>query len=297
MQGVLELILVYIVLCCYSFSKYHFLQAQLQRSVRLNAGDPMPFTPCNGQGRTKEPVTDTRPIYNMSGRDALNIIETVRRSQGDCASFKANRIMPVLSIRFENGVKLLGQAQHAIRIANQMSNLLTTADCGGKFNVSSCGGDSIDIARNPGYFYSLVRNTYEADKQVLGSGIVFEQNVRKEMEYFAPYSLKNENDSYFTVKDLSTTWGLQYLEFLEYLRTIAKSRSYLCKTVLFTPRKNQSMDRNSVFKTQPLVEYTDGLWGRPYYQCEATRLWMVPYVIPFFSVRNNSKQADILQFM
>ena len=245
---------------------------------------------CNGLPRTTDPVVDDRPVYsNMSGQQAINLISRIAEEQVECLQSKS---LPTLSIRYESTVTFRKQANNAIRIANELSYLLTRGACG-------AGQSRTQYDMNNGtydhYLYSLVRNTFSVDQAIMGAGIVFRKNALNGKEYFAPYSL-TRNTSY-EVRDRATKIVNEEKLLLQYLHRRAKQRNFACFTSLFTPRKNDSHDRTDVFLTQPYTEYIDGLWGRPYFECYSSKRWLVPYLAPFFRLNYTAKSRNIVDFM
>lgn len=244
---------------------------------------------CSGLPRTTVQAQDDRPVYfNVSGRHDLHLIRSITAEKADC---RPKKPIPKLSIRYESNVAFRKQAENAIRVANQMSYLLTRGACG-----AEKGRTSFDMnnASHDHYFYSLVRNTFSIDEKVLGAGIIFRQNALTGKEYFAPYSL--QGNSSFYVRDKATRIGLEEKQLLAYLTEAAKNRTFACHTSTFTPKLNNK-DDVSVNFTQPYVEYIDGLWGRPYFECVSTKKWLVPYMAPFFQLNYSAPRKDILNFM
>ena len=39
-----------------------------------------------------------------------------------------------------------------------------------------------------------------------------------------------------------------------------------------------------------MVEYEDGTWSKPYYDCGGGNIWMMTYTVPFFGFDKNNKQ-------
>ena len=40
--------------------------------------------------------------------------------------------------------------------------------------------------------------------------------------------------------------------------------------------------------TMTLVNYDDGLWSTPYFDCGGGNIWMMTYTVPFFCLSNGS---------
>ena len=259
---------------------------------------PEPLATCDGRNRTTEPVRDTRKVFNMTGREALTIIDEVRRGQGDCEAFYKNNaegLIPLLNIRFESD-QFRQQVEHALRNANFLSDLFTRGPCAGDFTHGNFTGDpTLDIADS--LLYSVMRNNMEGEPLIFGSAFWFKKGVYKNRTYFAPYAFKKKEDRYLRVKDLSTTWGKVHTVFLSFMQTRTENRSYLCKTSYFSPRKNQSADHKQRYLVHAEMEYIDGMWGRPYFECTTSKAWIVGYFVPFFRIRYDKKPENSLEFM
>ena len=37
-----------------------------------------------------------------------------------------------------------------------------------------------------------------------------------------------------------------------------------------------------------MVEYEDGTWSKPYYDCGGANIWMITYTVPFFGFRDGN---------
>ena len=251
---------------------------------------PQQNTTCNGLPRTVYPVVDDRPVYyNMSGRQAIDLISRIAGQQADCYQ---NKTINTLSIRYESSIAFRKQAENAVRIANQLSYLLTRGECGAERSRTPC---DISNGTYDHYLYSLVRNTFSIDKEVMGAGIIFRKNALDDKEYFAPYSLTRNTS--FEVRDRATKIVNDEEMLLSYLQKRAKNRNLECFTSLFAPKKNETHDEKDVFLIQPYVHYIDGLWGRPYFECYSSKKWLVPYMAPFFKLNYTAERKDILDFM
>ena len=262
--------------------------------VRQNEDPPLAVGTCNGQDRTVSPLRDNRPVYNMTGRDALNLIGKVQNGRGDCKnSYTDGELhVPLLAIRFESNTTFRQQAEHAVRIANQMSYLFTRGSCGAEKQRSV-----FNITGNEDYIFSVIRSTFEVDDLVLGAGLSFQRNVLSGKEYFAPYVRRLYNQAYFTVWDQENNMTAEQNAFVDYIRSIAHTRSYWCRTSIFKPWKGPREDSKDVYVTQSFVQYKDGLWGRPYFECQSSKKWLVPYVVPFFGVDYKAAGNYVLKFM
>lgn len=248
------------------------------------------YTTCNGLPRSTDPVIDDRPVYSdMSGRRAIDFISRIATGKADC---QQNKSLPTLSIRYERTIAFRKQAENAIRIANQLSYLLTRGSCGAEESRAPYNMNNVSYDH---YLFSLVRNTFEVDKKVMGAGIIFRKDALKSKEYFAPYSL-TRNKSY-EVRDRATKIVNEEKLLLQYLQHRARNRNFACFTSLFTPNINESHDGRDVFLTQPYVEYIDGLWGRPYFECYSSKRWLVPYMAPFFKLNYTAERNNMLDFM
>lgn len=258
--------------------------------LRMNQHRDGTAVTCSGLPRSTNQEQDDRPVYyNMTGRKAIDIIRNYSKTKLDC---RPGAPIPTLSIRYESNVAFREQAESAVRVANQMTYLLTRGACGAEKSRTLF---DVNDETNDHYLYSLARNTFSIDEKVLGAGIIFRKGALKEREYFGPYSLIM-NGSY-TVGDRTTRIGEEEKALLRYLENRAKERTYACSTSIFTPNLNDTQYGAEVNITQPYVEYIDGSWGRPYFECFSSKKWLVPYMAPFFRFNYSAPREDILVFM
>lgn len=252
---------------------------------------------CDGKSRSTERVWDTRTFYNMTAREAFAIIEKIQEKKGDCskAVIEGDKLIPLLNIRFESsGFRSI--AEVAIRTANMMSDLLTRGACAGNLQNSTFFDDPTAWL-NDDFLFSIVHSNIQNHAKMFGSGIWFLKNKYKNRTYFAPYAYKKREDGYLRAKDLSTTWGRAHTGFLPYIASIARNRTFLCRSSYLTPRKNQTTDEVTRHVTHPVAEYIDGLWGRPYFECSTTRAWIVGFFVPFFTVTYDNQTDSHLEVM
>jgi G protein-coupled receptor 158 len=52
-------------------------------------------------------------------------------------------------------------------------------------------------------------------------------------------------------------------------------------------RYNDTAYRNAVMETSIKIEYEDGHWSKPYFDCRGGDIWMMTYTVPFFGYRDN----------
>ena len=262
-----------------------------------NQDHPPTRLKCNGKTRSTEKVWDPRSVFNMTARQAFDIIELIQQKKGDCskAVVDGKAPIPLLDIRFESsGFRDI--AEVAIRTANMVSDLLTRGACAGDLDNPVFLGDPT-AGLNDDFLYSIVHSNIQNHDLMFGSGIWFLKNTYKNRTYFAPYAYKKKEDGFLRVKDLSTTWGPAHTNFLPFLESIAKNRTFMCRSSYFTPRKNQTADEISRHFTHPIGEYIDGLWGRPYFECSTTKAWIVGFFVPFFTVRYNRPSDNALEML
>ncbi len=258
---------------------------------------PDNFTPCNGVNRTKTQVWDPRDLFNVTGREALTLIDAIRDVKGDCskAVVDGKKLIPLLNMRF-NGETYRHVMKTALRTANLVSDLLNKGACNGNFEETRFYGDPT-ANLSDSFLFSVLRSNMQADDLILASGIWFLKGKYKKREYFAPYAYKKKVDQRVRVKDLSTSWGEAHTSFLPFLEKLAKNRTFLCQSSYFSPRKNQSASLPARKITHAFTEYIDGLWGRPYFECGTTKAWTVGYFAPFFATRYDKPADDPLEMM
>ena len=274
-----------------------YLQQSLTCPLAHNKQSPPTNFNCNGKNRSTHKVWDPRSVFDMTAREAFAIIELIQQEKGDCskAVIDGKASIPLLDIRFESsGFRDI--AEVAIRTANLMSDLLTRGSCGGDLDNPIFRGDPT-AELNDDFLFSVVHSNIQDHQLMFGSGIWFLNSTYKNRTYFAPYAYKKKEDGFLRVKDLSTTWGPAHTNFLPFLESIAKNRTFLCKSSYFTPRKNQTTDDVTRHFMQPFAEYIDGLWGRPYFECSTTKAWIVGFFVPFFAVRYDRPSDNPLEML
>ncbi|XP_065062644.1 probable G-protein coupled receptor CG31760 isoform X3 [Rhopilema esculentum] len=252
---------------------------------------------CNGKNRSAGKVWDPRAVFNMSAREAFDIIESIHEAKGDCNKLvtEGKKPIPLLNIRFES-TSFRDIANVAIRTANMMSDLLNRGACAGDLkNPVFRGNSTANMSED--FLFSIVKSNMQNHQRMFGSGIWFLENKYKSQKYFAPYAYRRKEDGYLRIKDLSTTWGPAHTNFLPFLESIANNRTYLCRSSYFTPRKNQTADEKIRHVVHPIAEYDDGLWGRPHFECSTTRAWIVGFYVPFFATRYDKPSDDPIEMM
>ena len=252
---------------------------------------------CNGKNRSTDKVWDTRSVFNMTARQAFEIIELIQQEKGDCskAVIDGKSPIPLLDIRFESrGFRDI--AEVAIRTANMMSDLLTRGACAGDLDNPEFRGDPT-AELNDDFLYSIVHSNIQSHQLMFGTGIWFLKNTYKNRTYFAPYAYKKKEDGFLRIKDLSTTWGPAHTNFLPFLESVSNNRTFSCRSSYFTPRKNETADEVPRHFLSPFAEYIDGLWGRPYFECSTTKAWIVGFFVPFFAVRYDRPSDDPIEML
>ena len=51
-------------------------------------------------------------------------------------------------------------------------------------------------------------------------------------------------------------------------------------------RYNDTAHKDEITDTSILVEYEDGHWSKPYFDCRGGDIWMMTYTVPFFGYRD-----------
>eukprot|EP00794_Sanderia_malayensis_P012065 gene12065-13308_t len=259
---------------------------------------PDSLGPCNGVNRSTTQVWDSRQVFNITGRQALELIDAIKEAKGDCSKAVVDGKVPIplLNIRF-NSDTFRHVADTAIRTANLVSDLINKGACSGDLDNQKFYGDPT-ANMSDSFLYSVVRTNMQKDELMFGSGIFFlDGKYKRRSGYFAPYAYKKKDDRYLHVKDLSTSWGRAHTDFVAFLATLARNRTFNCQSSYFMPRKNQSASYPARHVTHAVVEYIDGLWGRPYFECSTTKAWLVGYFIPFFATRYDKPTDDPLEVM
>ena len=229
---------------------------------------------------SRPPVVDRRPgVFDMTARSALDIIDKIHRQEEDCNQMLATRGLKLLNIRYQN-TEYRQLAEIAIRTANLISDLLPT---GTTSSLNTSNATSV-VATNVELLYSLVRANVESEKLVFGSAIMFDKyiypNDTRHYTYFAPYAYRNLNSPYIKVKDLSTTWSYIHEAFIAFVKNKTINRPFPVRTTYFIPRHNMSSDYPPIKTNHTFVEFIDGIWSRPYYECTTSRAWQITFTAP-----------------
>lgn len=209
---------------------------------------------------------------------ALQFVETVQRQMSNNSKCAANESV-ILDIAFHHA-RWKSEALLAVKVANLLTSL---------WRVKSSEGFS--MAENDTFLYNLVRSNVLFSPSVFGSVVCFEKNQYRSYERFCPYAFRDKALSGFVhVKDISvghdyltspeTIWWREPRE-LNLNRSVAK-----LSTDIYTVRLNQSTADSHRNVSLPVVEYKDGFWTRPYFDCFGGEIWMITFLAPFFNDSN-----------
>ena len=209
---------------------------------------------------------------------ALQFVETVQRQMSNNSKCAANKSV-ILDIAFQHA-RWKSEALIAVKVANLLTSL---------WRVKSSEGFS--MAENDTFLYNLVRSNVLFSPSVFGSVICFEKDQYRTYERFCPYAFRDKAFNGFVhVKDISV--GHDYLTSPETIwwrepRELNLNRSLATlSTDIYTIRLNQSTADSLRNVSLPIVEYKDGFWTRPYFDCFGGEIWMITFLAPFFNESN-----------
>ena len=245
---------------------------------------------CNGKNRTKYKLWDKRPFKDMTNKEAFAVISAIHEAKGNCS-----KGLPILNIRFK-GNAFQETADVAIRVANLMSQLLTRGACAGNLdNPKFFGNPTWNLTDE--YLFAFVKSNLQQYGYMFGTSIYFLKNKYKNRTYFAPYVYRDRRTNYLLVKDLSTDFKPAHTNFLTYLESVGRTRTFMCNSSYYMPRKNDTADFAARPMTHPVVDYTDSFWSRPYFECSTSKSWVLGYWAPFFATRYDRPADDPLEMM
>lgn len=251
---------------------------------------PPQQTFCNGKNRTNYKLWDKRPFKDMTSHEAFAVISAVNEARGNCS-----KLVPVLNIRFK-GNAFQETADVAIRVANLMSELLTRGACAGDLeNPKFYGNPTWNLTDE--FLFASVKSNLQQYGYMLGASLWFLKNKYKNRTYFAPYVYRIKKTNRLLVKDFSTYFKPVHTKFLTYLESIGRTRTFMCNSSYYIPRKNDTADFAARPMTYPVVDYTDSFWSRPYFECSTSKSWVLGYWAPFFAVRYDRPADDPLEMM
>ena len=245
---------------------------------------------CNGRNRTNYKLWDTRPYKDMTNQEAFAVISAIHEAKGNCS-----KRVPVLNIRFK-GNAFQEIADVAIRVANLMSQLLTRGACAGNLdNPKFYGNPTWNLTDE--FVFATVKSNLQQYGYMYGASLWFLKNKYKNRTYFAPYVYRDRGTNYLLMKDLSTDFKAVHTNFLTYLESIGRTRTFMCNSSYYIPRKNDTADFAARSMTQAVVDYTDSFWSRPYFECSTSKSWVLGYWAPFFATRYDRPADDPLEMM
>ena len=145
---------------------------------------------------------------------------------------------------------------------------------------------------NPDYLYRenvlywLVSSLVESDPDIFGAGNCYDLNEFKNFGIFCPYAYRMGYN--IVVKDLAKTHHYDRIEETEHewfheIRRIAHNiirnpeNRTTSNVIFYLPNQNPNVNYTTM-----IVNYDDGRWSMPYYDCGGGNIWMITYTVPFF---------------
>ncbi|OQV19086.1 putative G-protein coupled receptor [Hypsibius exemplaris] len=212
-------------------------------------------------------------VMRDAAEEALQYVENVRDA-ATCDGGTGN----ILNVLFDN-TEWKPQANAAVRL----SNLLTK-----NFQITNGTGGYVDDA----LVFAMTRTTIEIEALAFGSAVAFEPNLYRNMSKFCAYSFHTGNG---TIKSHDISVEYDYFPSEWYLGAKEKYRNLTRDKADNITQRLSEYDVNStkVHKVptnfmEPRMEYDDGFWTRPYFDCGGGNIWMITFNSPIQAVINGS---------
>lgn len=208
----------------------------------------------------------------------LQFVETLQRKIANNSKCGPNESV-ILDITLETA-----QWKNEALLTTKVANLLTSL-----WRVKTA--DNFSLAENDTFLYNLVRSNVLFSPSVFGSVICFEKDQYRSYERFCPYAFRDKVfNGAIHVKDISV--GHNYLTspdtiwWREPRQLNIKDRKFRQSTDIYAIRLNKSTSDSARNVTVPIVDYTNGFWTRPYFDCFGGEIWMITFLAPFFNDTN-----------
>lgn len=208
----------------------------------------------------------------------LTALQTIQRGMTKNHDYCTSNQSVILDIAFQNA-RWKSEALLAVEVANLLTSLWREKSA---HNLSMVENDTL--------LYKIVRSNVRFSPSVFGSVICFERDQYRDYEGFCPYAFRDKAyNGIIHVKDISV--GQDYLNSTETIwwrepRKIHLNRKAKLDTEIYTVRLNQSTADALRNISVPVVQYEDGFWTRPYFDCFGGEIWMITFVAPFFNENN-----------
>ncbi|GAV02854.1 hypothetical protein RvY_13368 [Ramazzottius varieornatus] len=252
------------------FVYWMFLIYQFWCSVPTATAEPY----VSGNFMTLVETTTKKPVGAMmdAASVALQFVENVRTA-ASCDGGTSN----TLNVVFDNS-EWKAQANAAVRL----SNLLTHW-----FMINGSGADMTDEL-----LFAMTRTTIEIETLAFGSAIAFEPGLYRNMDKFCAYSFHTGNT---TIKSHDISVEYDYFPSEWYLGCKQKflNNTNVLKDNVTLRLSGYNSNGTKVHKIpvtfpEPRMEYDDGFWTRPYFDCGGGDIWMITFNSPVLAVLNSS---------
>ncbi|XP_070178424.1 metabotropic glycine receptor-like [Littorina saxatilis] len=139
------------------------------------------------------------------------------------------------------------------------------------------------------FFYTQVRSMLEGDSEIFAAGNCYDKRQFKDYYLFCPFAYRTAS-GLVNVKDLSVEYDYLAGNGSEWFETcrFKASRSHNVTLGTVQWRYNQSLHMEKENDTVVTVDYEDGHWSLPYFDCGGGDIWMMTYTVPFFAYNNGT---------
>ncbi|CAD5123151.1 DgyrCDS11521 [Dimorphilus gyrociliatus] len=211
----------------------------------------------------------------------LRIVEQYERNRGNCTAGVGTILGKGVVVQYGRR-RFRKQAEVAVHRANLLTRLW-------RFMKQ-------EEIQSEVLLYTLVHSMVASDKDIFAAGNCYDKDQFKNYTLFCPYAHRLRNSSTeITVKDLSVAY--KYLnngsEFFREPKTKAQRKlnsSYALSVGLFQYRYNESEHKPTVDLESIQIDYDDGHWGLPYFDCGGGDIWMMTYTVPFFGYDQENRR-------
>ncbi|XP_071957666.1 probable G-protein coupled receptor CG31760 [Antedon mediterranea] len=146
------------------------------------------------------------------------------------------------------------------------------------------------LENNELFFYSAVVSVVENNPDVFAFGNCHGRKQFGNYTAFCPFAYRQSNGM-ILVKDLSVSYDYLTNQ-SEFFWEAGQKAEELLKTrkptkVEFALRLNATEHQETYFDEYIMVNYEDGHWSPPYFDCGGGYIWMMTYTIPFLGMTDN----------
>ncbi|XP_077865993.1 metabotropic glycine receptor-like [Saccoglossus kowalevskii] len=141
------------------------------------------------------------------------------------------------------------------------------------------------------FFYVAVRSLLESDDILFAAGNCYDYKEFKDFEQFCPYAYRDTSE-HIHVKDLSIEYKYLTNDSEWFFMAKAKAEELLQhynKTEgTTTLRHNATSVAETAYDESIIINYENGHWSLPYFDCGGGNIWMMTYTVPFLGYKNNT---------